>query len=199
MEFPLISLFPITKVIAWISGIYALSVITIALVLSASDIVALQTAVKGIAVLNLLLFFMAAAGWKFLWKWCPILNDWVFPDLNGKWMVEIHWNWDSKSGQKVATAFVKQSLLKFSIELKSDESESETLIVSPYKDAHSSRPGLYYIYRNISIAGAAKEQDPHIGAAILKVDQESKELLHGNYFTDRSTNGQFTLRRAGED
>lgn len=194
----MINLLPITKLIAWVAGIYAGMVVLISILLEASGLTSLETALKGVGILNLVLFCTAIRGWRQVWQWIPKLNDWVFPDLNGKWTVDIHWNWDSQSGEKTATAFIKQSILKVSIELSSDESESETLMVAPHKDAQSSRAGLYYIYRNVSIAGAADKQDPHIGAAILKVSQESNDLLRGNYFTDRSTNGQYTMRRASE-
>ncbi len=195
---PLINLLPITKLIAWVAGLYAGMVVLISALVGASGLASLETALKGVAILNLVLFGLAIGGWRAVWQWIPQLNDWVFPDLNGKWTVEIQWNWGNKSGEKIATAFIKHSLLKVSIELSSDESESETLMVAPHKDAQSSRPGLYYIYRNVSIAGAAKKQDPHIGAAILKISQESNDVLRGNYFTDRSTNGQYTMRRVGE-
>lgn len=198
MVFPLINLLPITKLIAWIAGLYAGIVVLISLLVGASGLASFETALKGVAILNLVLLGIAIGGWRAVWQWIPKLNDWVFPDLNGKWTVDIHWNWGNKTGEKIATAFIKQSLLKLSIELSSDESESETLMVTPHKDAQSSRPGLYYIYRNISTAGAAKKQDPHIGAAILKVSQESNDVLRGNYFTDRSTNGHYTMRRTAE-
>jgi len=194
----LINLLPITKLIAWIAGLYAGIVVLISLLVGASGLASFETALKVVAILNLVLLGIAIGGWRAVWQWIPKLNDWVFPDLNGKWTVDIHWNWGNKTGEKIATAFIKQSLLKLSIELSSDESESETLMVTPHKDAQSSRPGLYYIYRNISTAGAAKKQDPHIGAAILKVSQESNDVLRGNYFTDRSTNGHYTMRRTAE-
>ncbi|WP_244516230.1 hypothetical protein [Halomonas daqiaonensis] len=198
MVFPLINLLPITKLIAWIAGLYAGIVVLISLLVGASGLASFETALKGVAILNLVLLGIAIGGWRAVWQWIPKLNDWVFPDLNGKWTVDIYWNWGNKSGEKIATAFIKQSLLKLSIELSSDESESETLMVTPHKDAQSSRPGLYYIYRNVSTAGAVKKQDPHIGAAILKVSQESNDVLRGNYFTDRSTNGHYTMRRTAE-
>lgn len=198
MVCPLINLLPITQLIAWIAGLYAAILVLISLLIGASGAASFETALKGVAILNLVLLGIAIGGWRTVWRWIPKLNDWVFPDLNGKWTVDIHWSWGNKSGEKTATAFIKQSLLKVSIELSSDESESETLMVTPHKDAQSSRPGLYYIYRNVSTAGAAKKQDPHIGAAILKISQESHDVLRGNYFTDRSTNGQYTMRRAGE-
>lgn len=194
----MISLLPITKLISWVAGLYAIAVVLISALVGSSGFVSLETAFKGVAILNLVLLGLAIGGWRTVWKRIPKLNDWVFPDLNGKWAVDIHWNWGAKSGEKTAIAFIKQSLLKVSIELSSDESESETLMVVPHKDAQSSRLGLYYIYRNVGISGAAMKQDPHIGAAILKISQESNDVLRGNYFTDRSTDGQYTMRRAGE-
>jgi len=169
---PLINLFPITKLIAWVSGAYASFVVLLALVFNVGGVAAFGGALRGSSVLSFLLFGLAAAGWRYIWRWIPKLNDWIFPDLNGTWIVEIRWNWGGRSGQKAARAYIKQSLVKTSIELVSDESESETLLVIPHKDLHSSRPGLYYVYRNIGVAGSAKKQAPHLGAAILKLDQE---------------------------
>lgn len=142
MVCPLINLFSITKVIAWVAGLYAVAVVLISFLLGVSGLASLETAFKGVAILNLILLGIAIGGWRWIWMIIPKLNDWVFPDLNGRWAVEIHWNWGAKKGEKAATAFIKQSLMKVSIELSSDESESETLMVVPHKDAQSSRFGL---------------------------------------------------------
>jgi len=189
------ALVPLARIVSWIAAVYAASVLGVSIILNLSGIDSLSLAVRAAAVLNVLLWGVSAAGWRYIWKWFPKLGEWIYPDLNGEWDVEINWHWANKTGTKLATAFIKQSLLKFSIEFISDESESETLVVVPQKDQHSSRPFLFYIYRGVGKAGAVKKQDPHIGTAILKLDQASQSLLHGNYFTDRATSGQFTLRR----
>jgi hypothetical protein len=194
----MINLFPITKVIAWIAVSYALLVLSFTLLFNLTGFSTLNIAVKGAVVLNLVLFAIAAFAWQWLWKLIPKLNDWIYPDLNGYWDVEIDWHWGTKSGTKPAVAHIKQSLLEFSIELESDESESETLIVVPHKHSKSARPGLYYIYRSEGKTGAAKKQDPHTGAALLKLSMDSNDHMYGNYFTNRSTNGQYTLRRITE-
>lgn len=194
----MINLFPITKVIAWVAAIYATFVLLFTALFNLSGFSTFGVAVKGAAALNLALFVVAAFAWKWIWKRIPKLNDWIFPDLNGYWDVEINWHWGEKSGNKPAVAHIKQSLLDFSIELESDESESETLVVVPYKHSKSARPGLYYIYRSDGKVDAAKKQDPHTGAALLKLSMESNDYMHGNYFTNRSTNGQYTLRRRTE-
>ena len=194
----MISLFPIPKVIAWIAVIYAALVALIAIPLNMNGLSNITLALKGAAALNIVLFLFAAFGWRYIWKFIPKLNDWIYPDLNGKWDVEIHWNWGSRSGEKPAVAYIKQSLIDFSIELETDESESETLVVAPHKDTKSARPSLYYIYRSEGKTGTAKKQDPHTGAAILKIGLDSGDELRGNYFTNRSTNGQYILRRASK-
>lgn len=191
----MISLFPITKVITWVSVVYSSLVLLFTLLFNIAGLSTFSVAFKGAAALNFVLFAIAAFSWKWVWKRIPKLNEWVFPDLNGYWDVEINWNWGEKSGNKLANAHIKQSLLEFSIELESDESASETLVVVPYKNSKSARPSLYYIYRSEGVTGAVKKQDPHIGTALLKTGIDSYDYMHGNYFTDRSTNGQYTMRR----
>ncbi len=194
----MISLFSIPKIISSIATLYALSVLIILIFFNISGVATLSVAFKGAVVLDFLLIGISSFGWRWLWRKIPKLNDWIYPDLNGKWDVDIQWNWNDNSGSKPALAYIKQSLFNFSIELQSDVSESETLVVLPHKQPKSDRPGLYYIYRNQGKAGAVPRQAAHIGAAILNLNSESNDLLHGNYFTDRSTNGQYTLRRNNE-
>lgn len=134
-------------------------------------------------------------GWRRLWLSFPALNRWVYPDLNGKWKVSIYWKRGNENGTKMASAHIKQDFFRFSMQLVSDESESETLMVKPQKDPESARPILYYIYRNESAQGVQFPQPPHKGAAILKLDINDYNLLKGNYFTDRATSGHFELQR----
>jgi|25_taG_2_1085351.scaffolds.fasta_scaffold17177_2 hypothetical protein len=191
----MISLLPLQKILTWVSVIYAAFVVTVGVLLNATGIDAVSIAFKVSALLNLFIFCVAAFGWRCLWRFLPKLNDWVYPDLNGRWAVEINWHGAEASGKKIAFAIVKQSLTSFSIDLETDESTSETLIVAPYKHSKSSRPGLYYIYRSEGKTGSVQEQVSHTGAALLRVGLDSKDEMHGNYFTDRSTNGQYTMRR----
>ena len=30
--------------------------------------------------------------WRIIWRWLPKLNEWVYPDLNGDWDVELKSN-----------------------------------------------------------------------------------------------------------
>ena len=107
----------------------------------------------------------------------------------------IHWQWDGKSGNTTALAHIKQDLLKISMEMESDRSDSETLLAKPKKDFESGRPILHYIYRNIPKHIDGNSDYPYEGAAILKMDHADLNRLKGNYFTSRASKGAYQLVR----
>ena len=146
-------------------------------------------------VLNILLAVLFNYGWRHLWRWFPALNDHLFPDWNGTWDVEIHWQWEGRAGTVSAQAEVKQSLLKLSINLQSERSDSETLSV-PKKHPESARPHLHYLYEARPTQGYQDDNPAHMGAAIFKPDLNNNDVLRGNYFTDRSSSGHYVMTRA---
>jgi len=75
------------------------------------------------------------------------------------------------------------------MELFTDESESETLVIQPKKNPDSGRLYFYYIYKNTPIDNGENRLKPHIGTAILKILANNNDILEGNYFTDRNTQG----------
>ncbi|MGZ8214511.1 MAG: Cap15 family cyclic dinucleotide receptor domain-containing protein [Methylosarcina sp.] len=192
----MINLIPLQKVLSAIAVLYAIAIIALIAFFNISGFGSISIAFRGAFVLELIVLAFVVFGWRWLWKKYPLLNQWIYPDLNGEWKVSIHWNRGSEKGSKDATAYIKQDFFRLSMELVSNESESETLMVKPKKDPESSRPILYYIYRNESVQGAEKPQPPHTGAAILKLDLNDRNALKGNYFTDRATNGHFELQRS---
>ena len=145
--------------------------------------------------LNVLLVLLFKCAWRPLWRWMPVLNDLLFPDLNGIWDVEIHWQWEGKNGTVNARAEIKQSLLRLSIHLQSERSDSETLSVVPKKHPESARPHLHYLYEAHPTAGYEDDNPSHFGAAILKPDLADRNVLRGNYFTDRATSGHYVMTR----
>lgn len=147
------------------------------------------------AVLNVILGVVFSYFWRWLWRRIPALNDLLFPDWNGTWDVEIHWQWEEQSGTVQAEAEIKQSLLKLSISLQSERSDSETLSVVPKKHPESARPLLHYLYEAKPTAGYQHDNPAHTGAAVLKPDLNSKDILRGNYFTDRATFGHYVMTR----
>jgi len=186
----MINLYPLSKVIASLAGFYTFLVV---LLFTFSDVsISLIDAFKYVALFELFISIIFLFGWEYIWKFIPPLNKWLFPNINGTWDVEIHWNLTKedkkiKKGIKKGEVFIKQNLLSLSMELITDESESETLAVQPKKNAESGRLQLYYIYRNTPQNNG--ELKTHIGTAILKLSHKSNSLLEGNYFTDRNTKG----------
>ena len=144
----MISLFPFHTVATFIAILYALVIAAAILLFNVTGVATFATVFKGSTALSLILFFFMAFEWRSIWARYPFLNRWVYPDLNGKWKVTIHWCWENKTGTKEAVAYIRQNFIDISIELISDESESETLMVKAKQDSESKRPIIFYIYRN---------------------------------------------------
>ena len=145
-------------------------------------------AVFEVIILSVLLFL-----WEYIWKFFPKLNKLLFPNINGTWDAEIHYEWNGKKDMKEGRAIIKQNFINLSIEFITNQSETETLIVQPKRNAESGRLQLYYIYRTIPNNSTAAQQNSYMGTAILKFDPDNNCLLQGNYFTDRDTKGVFKL------
>lgn len=193
----MINLLPIPRLIAWIAGGYAALVILVVPAATHATSVSAGVAFAGVSWLYLLLLGLTSIGWKYVWKWVPMLNHWLFPLIEGEWKMTIHWQRDDENGTVAAQATIKQSFLKISMEVSSRDSDSETLIAHPKKDAESGTPLLYYVYRvtprkTNGHAGC----EAYLGSAILKFrpSRHSAEL-RGNYFTSAGTQGHFELSR----
>jgi len=155
----------------------------------------IKFALAGGFVLDVILAGLIYFGWKRIWSKFPILNTLLFPDLNGFWIMKIYWVGKESEGVVDAIATIKQDFIKISMEVKSERSDSETMMVRPSKDPESGRPSLMYFYRVIP-----KQMDKHAGpsyegAAILKFEGSTNFSLSGNYFTSRQTKGHFVLSR----
>jgi hypothetical protein len=187
-----INLFSITKIITAFSGLYAVLLFTL---LPFFDIeINISSIFKYTAIFEIIIILILIVGWRFIWNKIPKLNDWLFPDINGTWNVEIHWKWKQedgslKKGIKKGEVVIKQNFLTLSMELFTDESESETLVIQPKKNTESGRVQFYYIYKNTPIDKGNNKLSPHIGTVILKVAPNNNDILEGNYFTDRNTQG----------
>lgn len=197
----MLSLFPATKIITTVAAIYALLIIvfiSISPAYTAPDVDLFDRtffAIRMAGLLDMLLIAMFFSVWRRLWHRFPVLNSLVFPDLNGEWEAIIDWRWLERRGSKIGFAKIRQDLTNISIELYTDESESESLSVKPKKDPESGRPHLFYFYRNTPKHNGSNKDDWHEGAVILRVDPKNINLLEGNYFTSRSTGGRLMLSR----
>jgi len=197
----MIGLLPIGRVIALVSVVYAV-LVALAVALSwrfgdRSETVlgSVGFAFSGATALQLGLIGWFYFGWRRLWRWFPIMNRILFPDIGGEWKIEIHWHRYGQEGVVDAEATVRQDFLKVSMEVRSSKSDSQTLIAQPKKDSESGRPVLYYVYLVNPKAVGANPERPYYGAAILKFSETDGGQLSGNYWTTQQSNGHFHLLR----
>lgn len=194
----MINLMSFTKLIVIFSIIYFLIITGLIYLLTLSgveEVNHIRVAFSVGTVFEFLLLYVFSSGWRAVWSWFPKLNKWLFPDLNGEWNAKIIWNWQGKTGTKNGTVFIKQSITKISVDLVTDESESTTLMVKPYKDPESDQPAFYYMFRSESKLINHQTKSDYKGAAILKLSLDNDNVMSGNYFTDRETFGRYTFEK----
>lgn len=195
----MINLIPIGKFIALIAVAYAVVCCLILWAVYDEDMAfssAISIATGGSLLLNALLLSLFYFGWRWLWKALPILNDLLFPDLNGTWDMVIHWEWEDKKGTSRANATIKQTFLKIGMDVEAEGSDSQTLVAKPKKDEETGRAVLYYVFLTTPKHKAnSYEESPYKGTAILKLSLKGTRILNGNYFTSRKTVGHYELTR----
>jgi hypothetical protein len=197
----MILLFPLTRIITYIAISYAIvPVLFLYFTWPADNNQSVYSVVKialgGSAALGVILYLFFEYAWRLIWRLFPSLNTKFFPDLNGKWEMKIEWNRQNNNGVAYATADIKHDLLRFSMEVHSRDSDSETLLAQPKKDAESGRPSLFYVYRVVPKRTAGRIDPPYTGVAVLKLSSINQHGLEGNYFTDAMTQGHFELTKA---
>lgn len=149
------------------------------------------------------------APWRILWRLCPVLNRWVFPDLNGVWGGSTRSNWpvveklaaaarshdaaseadlSSTDLQRDAVAVqITTSLFVVKIEVfaTSTNGESHSLAARPWRDQHSGRVHITNVYRQVVPDPKPTDEPIHLGAADLEFDQEEPGTVRGEYWTRR--------------
>ncbi len=71
---------------------------------------AIKIALGGALALDLFLLLAVHFIWKWLWFKLPILNTLLFPNLNGRWRMQIHWVGPDAHGTVSATATIRQEV-----------------------------------------------------------------------------------------
>lgn len=187
------------RVIGFVTIFYCLCVLGIYWLLSTScpDYAPnmFTMALRGGTLLNLVLLGFFYWGWRKIWARFPVLNTWLFPDLNGVWEMKIHYRNNGKSGLVCASAVIKQTWLSMSMEVLSEDSESQTLAIVPKKDPESGRAQFFYFYRVVPKKTDAEAREPYEGSANLKLSALGVTQLAGNYYTSAATDGHFELER----
>lgn len=189
----MINLVPINRMVAWIAVGYAVATLLGLTIMQVSTL-SLRYALVGSSALYFILVATTSFGWKYVWRLIPSLNHWLFPLIEGKWDMTIHWQGVDASGVVQAEATIKQNFFRISMEVSSNGSDSETLIAQPKKDPESGTPLLYYVYRVTPKLKNGESGADYKGAAILKFSpSEALMALKGNYFTSAKTTGYFEL------
>lgn len=149
------------------------------------------------------------APWRMLWRLIPKLNGY-FPDLNGVWVGRTSSNWptikrlveaaqsDDKTTeqelynlpeqQDAIAVRITNSLfdLKIQAGLSSTNGESFSITAKPWKDQHTGRIHISYVYWQQTPNHAITDEEAHLGAADLELVTEDYCCAKGTYWTRRA-------------
>ncbi|MDW4496563.1 hypothetical protein R5H30_01110 [Sulfitobacter sp. D35] len=149
------------------------------------------------------------APWRILWRWMPKLNDW-FPDLNGVWVGSTRSNWltikrlveaaqsddrtteqelhDLPEQQDAMAVRFTNSLFKLQVRagLSSTNGDSFSITAKPWRNQHTGRIHLSYVYRQQTPNHAITDEEAHLGAADLELVTENYRRAEGTYWTRRA-------------
>lgn len=142
-----------------------------------------------------IIFFIGKWGWLVLWKFPflgRVLHKAVCPNLNGKWLGEVHSNYIDEDGKKIVKEvelIIKADLFGFNLALRSlDDYQGSKIIQSElYRDPRTGTFYLSYIFE--ASVPIPKETDDRVfeGAAKLEIIiTEENTFLKGIYWTNRA-------------
>lgn len=156
------------------------------------------------------IFVAGKWGWLALWK-LPFLGEImhkaVCPNLNGKWLGEVHSNFTDESGKNIVKQVeltIKADIFGFNLALRSLDGYQESKVIHSeiYRDPRTNVFYLSYIFE--ASAPIPKETDDRRfeGAARLEiVINKADTVLKGTYWTNRAwqrklnTAGLIVMRR----
>ena len=132
---------------------------------------------RSILISSLVMFFFNKYVWK--WKFIKLLHN--VPVLKTEYIGTFTSTYDNEERQ--GTMYVNQTFLSVTIQLKTTESRSRSILASleNYQGVYH----LVYVYQNEPRAEIQEKSQIHYGTAIL--DVSNIENLEGNYFTSRKT------------
>lgn len=185
----------------------ALTVIVILAMQAAADLWGSQTpplykTVSLVAfVVGTVFAMIANLVWRWFWRRLPILNKWLFPDLNGRWIGTLQSTWadpatGSSPGPISTEVTVRQTLFDVSVKMKTGESCSYSTRVIPEAEPQADRYRLWYSYDNRPVASVQHRSTPHEGVAWLEIAlADDPNQLTGQYYTSRKTTGDIKVMR----
>ncbi|OHT20061.1 hypothetical protein [Edaphosphingomonas haloaromaticamans] len=153
--------------------------------------------------------------WRVIWRWCPKLNEWIFPDLNGEWDVIGHTNWnridallkaakgdaaliDMRTGSEDALpplgkfqmrARISQSWLDIEMELWNPQGagpiQESTTLVVEPIRGKRGRHALAYIFEQVNQTDVVSDDAKFRGAVWVTRDRDDPNALCGRMWSDR--------------
>ena len=139
--------------------------------------------------------------WRRIWRWFPVLETKIFPDLNGTWAGTLVSTWaDPKTKQSQspinATIYIRQSLFSTSVQLRTPESRSWSTRCLLEADREGQIARVWYSYDNRPKAQVLHQSPRHEGVAWLEMDLSADpNRLVGQYYTHRRTTGDMDFHR----
>lgn len=173
---------------------------------SQSFLGASRTAWAAIVLAEVIVIVTATMGWRSLWRVFPILNRWIYPDINGIWEGELRSNWkppdrDTPIQPKPVVLRIRQGLFEINMDVEiTDQSRSRAFVTMPSVDRRAGRYGLFYMYENTPDPLDLPTNAPHEGAGIMEIELDGAKpaVLRVRYFTnrqDQQTRGKLEVRR----
>lgn len=163
--------------------------------------------------------------WRYVWRKFPILNRWLYPDLNGVWLGSTCSNWPviarTREAAKADGALdlgelaqvpllegaialeLKASLFRISLRSKLENTEgTSSSFVTRAEKCPDGSFALSYLYRQDTPDPVGTDEGSHVGAATLRILVGTGMKLEGEYWTRRkwregmNTAGRISLLRA---
>ncbi|MGH6712983.1 MAG: hypothetical protein ACREEK_29020 [Bradyrhizobium sp.] len=164
--------------------------------------------------------------WRTVWRWLPKLNDWVYPDLNGIWDVELKSNFsridallksakgdehslDFRSAHESALpplsvhkmhARITQSWAKIEMEFWNPDGtgpiKDSTTLMVEPFRRSGGRHGLAYIFDQSNETDVMSDESKFRGAGWIERDRDDENVFSGRMWTDRKW--RFGMNTAGE-
>lgn len=140
---------------------------------------------------------------RFLWKLPVFSAAHDVPNLNGTWLGDRSTLWkDPKTGivppDAKSVLVVRQTFTSITVIGFTDESTSVSAAAGIAREADGGRLVVNYVYRNDPNLPKRPVSPPHYGAARLAIGG-NKDVLSGDYWTDRDSKGTVTFKRVSKD
>jgi hypothetical protein len=136
---------------------------------------------------------------KWFWK-MPFLPQWLvqIPNLNGTWIGQLHSTWvhpetKERIGPIQIALVIDQTFLRCTCTLFTKESSS-TSYESGFVIGDDNSRRLSFSYTNSAKVAHRERSGTHNGTALLRIVNRPYRALEGEYWTNRNTTGDISLR-----